>query len=111
MSAPGHVAYHAEVVGSLLRPDYLKDAVARFDAGAITAAELTAVEDRAVLEAIALQEACGIEVLTDGEMRRRGWTDPLTRGLAGYSRSGLVGARWTRCTQSAIRSGGASSGT
>jgi 5-methyltetrahydropteroyltriglutamate--homocysteine methyltransferase len=90
MSAPGHVPYHAEVVGSLLRPEYLKDAVARFDAGAITAAELAAVEDRAVLEAIALQEACGVEVLTDGEMRRRGWTDPLTRGLAGYSRTGMV---------------------
>src|SRR4051795_12388594 len=90
MSAPGHVPYHAEVVGSLLRPDYLKDAVARFDAGAITAADLAAVEDRAVLEAIALQEACGIEGLTDGDRRGRAWPDPLTRGLPGYSPTGMV---------------------
>lgn len=67
-------------MGSLLRPEYLKDAVARYDAGALTADQLAAVEDRAVLEAIALQEACGLDVLIDGEMRRRGWTDEVQRG-------------------------------
>jgi 5-methyltetrahydropteroyltriglutamate--homocysteine methyltransferase len=90
MSAASPRDYRAETVGSLLRPEYLKEAVAQYDAGALSADQLAAVEDRAVLEAIALQEACGLDVLTDGEMRRRGWTDPLTRGLSGYSREPLV---------------------
>jgi 5-methyltetrahydropteroyltriglutamate--homocysteine methyltransferase len=87
--------YHCETVGSLLRPDYLKEAVQRFDAGALTAEGLAAVQNRAVLEAIALQEACGLDVLTDGEMRRRSWSDPLTRGLAGYSATPLAPVPFT----------------
>jgi methionine synthase II (cobalamin-independent) len=74
----------AEVVGSLLRPAYLKEAFERFERGEIDAAELAAVQDRAGLEAIALQESCGIDVVTDGEVRRRFWFDPLTQSLAGY---------------------------
>jgi 5-methyltetrahydropteroyltriglutamate--homocysteine methyltransferase len=76
--------YHSEVIGSLLRPQYLKDAIARFDKGELMRAQLDAVEDKAVLEAIALQEACDIDVIADGEMRRRGWTAPLTVSIAGY---------------------------
>ena len=84
MSAKSPNPYHSEVIGSLLRPDYLKQAVNRFGQGELSAAELAAVQDRAVLEAIALQEACDIDVISDGEMRRRGWTAPLTQSLAGY---------------------------
>jgi 5-methyltetrahydropteroyltriglutamate--homocysteine methyltransferase len=76
----------ADVVGSLLRPDYLRDAKDAMRAGTIDAAELRALEDRAVLEAIALQEGAGIEAITDGEYRRNGWIafipifdDPLFR--------------------------------
>lgn len=89
MSAPG-IRYHAETVGSLLRPDYLKDAFAQYDAGALSVEALAAAQDRAVLEAIALQEACDLDVLTDGEMRRHSWSDPLTSGLSGFSRDPLV---------------------
>src|SRR2546429_3286745 len=63
--------------------------------GAISRAELEQVQDRAVLEAIALQEACGLDVITDGEMRRRSWSDPLTRGIAGYSRDALAPVPFT----------------
>jgi 5-methyltetrahydropteroyltriglutamate--homocysteine methyltransferase len=81
----------AEVVGSLLRPAYLKDAVARYAAGELGHDELRAIQDRAVRERIALQEECGIEIVTDGEMRRTAWTDPLTAGLAGFGRSEQIG--------------------
>jgi 5-methyltetrahydropteroyltriglutamate--homocysteine methyltransferase len=54
--------------------------------GTIDADELRALEDRAVREAIALQEGAGIEAVTDGEYRRNGWValiplfeDPLFR--------------------------------
>ncbi len=82
-----HVATtpRAEVVGSLLRPAWLKEAFEQFDAGAIDEAELSAAQDRAGLAAIKLQEDCGIDVITDGEVRRRAWFDPLTASLAGYN--------------------------
>lgn len=63
----------ADVVGSLLRPEYLREARDEARAGTIGSDELRAVEDRAVLEAIALQESAGIEAITDGEYRRNGW--------------------------------------
>jgi 5-methyltetrahydropteroyltriglutamate--homocysteine methyltransferase len=47
---------HADTVGSLLRPAELLDAQRQFAAKTITAAQFKAIEDRAVDEAIALQE-------------------------------------------------------
>ena len=69
----------ADVVGSLLRPDYLREARKAAREGRLSAAELRTVEDRAVREAIALQESAGLHVITDGELRRGSWvvTIPL----------------------------------
>jgi 5-methyltetrahydropteroyltriglutamate--homocysteine methyltransferase len=39
----------------------------------VSEAELRAAEDRAVREAIALQEAVGLDVIDDGELRRASW--------------------------------------
>ena len=77
--------YHCEVVGSLLRHDELKQAMERDERGEIDAAELKALQDQEGKDNIALQEECGIEVLTDGEVRRRFWFDPLTSSLSGYN--------------------------
>lgn len=79
------LTYRAEVVGSLLRPDYLKRAFEQADAGEITEEQLVAMQDRAALETIALQEDCEIDVITDGEVRRKFWFDPLTASLSGYN--------------------------
>lgn len=62
--------YRSDVVGSLLRPAYLKEARQRHGAGEISDAEFKQIEDRAVNEAIALQTQAGLNVITDGEMRR-----------------------------------------
>ena len=78
------VNYRAEIVGSLLRPESLKRAFERAERGEISKEELVAAQDRAALEAIRLQEECGLDVLTDGEVRRRFWFDPLTASL-GYN--------------------------
>ena len=86
--------YRAEVIGSLLRPQYLKEATRRFDAGEISDAELNQAQDRAALEAIRLYEETGVDVLTDGEMRRRGWTDPLTRSVSGYGKAPNLQVNW-----------------
>src|SRR5207248_9956429 len=85
----------AEVIGSLLRPQFLKEAVRQFDADEISKEALTEAQDRAVREAITIQEACGLDVITDGEMRRRSWTDPLTQSLLGYGQVS-ANASWRR---------------
>jgi 5-methyltetrahydropteroyltriglutamate--homocysteine methyltransferase len=73
-----------DVVGSLLRPADLKEARARFDDGAITADALRAIEDEAVREAVRLQEAVGLDVVTDGEMRRLNFQDSFGASVEGY---------------------------
>ncbi len=75
------ITAHTDVVGSLLRPPELLKAREDLGSGRITPAVFKAIEDRAVDEAIALQEEAGLEVVTDGEMRRLSprrrsrWTD------------------------------------
>ncbi len=75
--------YHAEVIGSMLRPDYLKDARKRWQGGEMPTLEFKRVEDRAVDESMALQERCGVDVITDGEMRRTHFIAPLTDVITG----------------------------
>jgi 5-methyltetrahydropteroyltriglutamate--homocysteine methyltransferase len=77
--------YHCEVVGSMLRHDELKQAMERDEKGEIDPKELEALQEEEGKRNIALQEEAGIEVLTDGEVRRRFWFDPLTASLKGYN--------------------------
>jgi methionine synthase II (cobalamin-independent) len=73
-----------DVVGSLLRPQHLKQARRRFDEGMLTAGELHAIEDDAVGEAVRLQEAAGLDVVSDGEMRRLNFQDSFGASVEGY---------------------------
>jgi len=66
-------------VGSLLRPEYLKQAFLDCGNGIISETELAAVEDRAVSELVKAQEQAGLEVLTDGEYRRLNWQVSFSR--------------------------------
>ena len=65
--------FRADHVGSFLRPAALKEARAKREQGAITAAELKAVEDREVEQIIKKQEEIGLKLATDGEFRRSWW--------------------------------------
>jgi 5-methyltetrahydropteroyltriglutamate--homocysteine methyltransferase len=65
--------FRADHVGSFLRPAALKEARAKREQGAITAAELKAVEDREVEKIIKKQEDIGLKLATDGEFRRSWW--------------------------------------
>jgi len=67
----------------LLRPAYLWDARRSLRSKEITTAQFKTVEDRAVDEMIALQEAAGLDVVTDGEMRRISFIGPLSDVVAG----------------------------
>jgi 5-methyltetrahydropteroyltriglutamate--homocysteine methyltransferase len=65
--------FRAEHIGSLLRPPDLLEQRGRFARGEIGQDDLTAAEDRAILDAIALQESLGFKFVTDGEFRRRSY--------------------------------------
>jgi methionine synthase II (cobalamin-independent) len=86
--------YRAEVIGSMLRPGWLKQARTDFAADRISTAQFKRVEDRAVDEAIALQERCGVDVVSDGEMRRSGFVAPLTDYVEGFEAIAFDTRRW-----------------
>ena len=78
----------SDVVGSLLRPEALKAARERAERGELGAAELKRIEDRAVDEAVRLQEAAGLDVVTDGELRRYAFFGHLIEALDGFDKLG-----------------------
>jgi len=65
--------FRADQVGSLLRPAELAQARMKFRKNEIPEAELKDIENRCIREAIAKQEAIGLQAITDGEMRRDWW--------------------------------------
>jgi len=81
----------SDVVGSLLRPAYLREAQQGVREGRVSEAELHAVEDRAVREAIALQESAGLDVITDGELRRQSWVVTIPLREEGAAHAPLAG--------------------
>ena len=85
---------HADVVGSLLRPPELLRAQNQLRAGAISADQIKKIEDRAVDNAIALQESVGLEVLTDGEMRRQSFQGQMTAAVNGFGEFTLDAFLW-----------------
>jgi 5-methyltetrahydropteroyltriglutamate--homocysteine methyltransferase len=62
--------FRADHVGSFLRPAYLLEARGQKARGEISAAQLRAVEDRAITEIVRFQQDCGLRSITDGEFRR-----------------------------------------
>ena len=79
---------HAEHVGSLLRPPWLRDAKASYKAGAIGLDELRHLEDQAASENIAAQKSAGMPVFTDGEVRRETWMAGLLESIGGMTSFG-----------------------
>ncbi len=75
--------YHAEHVGSLLRPPWLLRAREAHKKGTLTSEELREIEDRAIGEHIAMQRDAGLRVFTDGEARRESWRAGLLESLDG----------------------------
>jgi len=75
--------FRADHVGSLLRPPELKTARAQFKQKKISASQLREVEDQAIRSAVALQEAAGLQSVTDGEFRRAFWHVDFLTGFEG----------------------------
>jgi 5-methyltetrahydropteroyltriglutamate--homocysteine methyltransferase len=79
--------FRADHVGSLLRPGWLHAARAERAAGVISAEELRGVEDRAVREAVALQQEVGLRSVTDGEFRRATWHMDFVYQIGGIGKA------------------------
>src|SRR5262245_32764324 len=76
--------FRADVIGSMLRPDYLLQAREQHRAGQITDADFKLIEDRAVDQCVAIQERAGVDVITDGEMRRNVFASQLAQATEGF---------------------------
>jgi 5-methyltetrahydropteroyltriglutamate--homocysteine methyltransferase len=87
MSIAARPPFRADHVGSLLRPPELQNARARAARGEIDRAALRAAEDQAIRGAVALQEAVGLQSITDGEFRRDWWHIDFLRGFDGVATS------------------------
>ena len=88
------ITLHADVVGSLLRPPELLKAQKQLDAGASSHTRFKQIEDRAVDDAVALQELVGLEVVTDGEMRRESFQSQMTAAVNGFGEFTLDAFVW-----------------
>ncbi|MBI1775826.1 MAG: 5-methyltetrahydropteroyltriglutamate--homocysteine S-methyltransferase [Proteobacteria bacterium] len=85
MAAPLRPPFRADHVGSLLRTPALRAAREQAAKGEITRAALKAVEDAAILDAVRLQEAAGLQGITDGEFRRALWHVDFLTGFDGIT--------------------------
>jgi 5-methyltetrahydropteroyltriglutamate--homocysteine methyltransferase len=73
-----------DVVGSLLRPPGLREERIRFDEGQMSAADLRERENEAVRGAVRLQESVGLDVISDGEIRRLNFQDSFGAAVEGF---------------------------
>ena len=81
--------YRADHVGSLLRPESLKEARTAFDADRLSADNLRELEDAAILEVISQQRRIGVTVFTDGEFRRSGFQKDMQDSIEGFIDTGV----------------------
>ncbi|MCL6634052.1 MAG: 5-methyltetrahydropteroyltriglutamate--homocysteine S-methyltransferase [Alicyclobacillus herbarius] len=77
--------FRGDMVGSLLRPDRLKQARTAYAAGSLDAAGLKAVEDEEIRRVVAKQKEIGLKAVTDGEFRRAYWHFDFLEGLDGVT--------------------------
>lgn len=85
---------HADVVGSLIRPSELLAARDDAAAGRITPSEFKHIEDDAVDSAVAAQEDAGLEILTDGEMRRLSFQSQMPEAVEGFGEFDIDAFLW-----------------
>jgi 5-methyltetrahydropteroyltriglutamate--homocysteine methyltransferase len=82
--AEGRPPFRADHIGSLLRPQPLRQAFRRHAAGEISDAEYQAVQDRCIRDVVAMQEEVGLKVVTDGEFRRGSYWSRFVERIEGF---------------------------
>jgi len=84
MSPSPSLPFHAEHVGSLLRPRALKEAFNQHRDGQISEADYEAALQAAIRSAVAIQEAAGLRSITDGEFGRSSWFGFVFERMDGF---------------------------
>jgi 5-methyltetrahydropteroyltriglutamate--homocysteine methyltransferase len=87
MSSGNKPPFRADHVGSLLRPPEVLRARDQRMTGSISAAELRAIEDKAISDAVKMQEDIGLQGVTDGEFRRASWHMDFLYQIGGVTKS------------------------
>jgi len=86
--------FHAEHIGSFVRPPHLIEAARAHKAGKLDDAGFRAVQDECIREIVAFQESIGLPSITDGEFRRRSWSAGFIDAVDGFAlRDGTLGFR------------------
>jgi 5-methyltetrahydropteroyltriglutamate--homocysteine methyltransferase len=80
----GLPVYRADQVGSFLRPQPVKDAHTEYTRGDLLLEKLRAIEDAAILDVLELQRQVGVDVFSDGEFRRGGWSGDFADAVDGF---------------------------
>ncbi len=77
--------FHAEHIGSLLRPRELKQAYRAFNEGRLSAEAFRQVQDQCVRNVVTLQEELGLQAITDGEFRRASYWAHFVEAVEGLT--------------------------
>lgn len=91
MGAKSNPPFHAEHIGSLLRPDELRRAFRLFSAGNMSATEFKKIQNRCIRDVVAMQENVGLQSVTDGEFRRTSYWSHFVEAVDGL---GVAPARF-----------------
>ncbi len=91
--------YRADHVGSFLRPAELLDA----RTSNIAPEELHALEDKHILRILEKQKDLGLEVFTDGELRRSNFMSDFTDAVEGFDLGDAVPRHWDDAAKQAAR--------
>src|ERR1700732_158546 len=75
--------FRADMVGSLLRPQRLKEARAKLETGEISPDDLRKIEDMEIEKIVHRQASTGVKLATDGEFRRSWWHFDFLAKLTG----------------------------
>src|SRR5215475_6405709 len=78
------MSYRAEQVGSLLRPPQLLQYRTQYAESRLSLEELQSQENEAIEAALEKQRQIGIDILTDGEMRRGSWLTDMADAVEGF---------------------------
>ena len=82
--ARGSVPFPTMVVGSLPRPQWIRDLIEDRKAGRITDGEADRLLDGAIPSAIAMQERAGLDFVSDGEWRRESYVKVFADAVDGF---------------------------
>ncbi|NNE37033.1 MAG: hypothetical protein HKN08_01910, partial [Gammaproteobacteria bacterium] len=88
--------FRAELIGSLVRPQVIKDARNTYDQDNLSEQGLREIEDAEIKKIISLQEELGFKVVSDGEIRRSTYSESFTtQGITGLEFMDDAGGTWT----------------